>query len=85
MIIYPRKKNLCINRNFFKICSDSEGSLLKSSAGREKRSRSSQDMFPRKGRKKPKIRGPRNYNLKSREVVSDSDSDSSSEADNKSR
>jgi len=35
---------------------------------------------PRKSRRKPKIRGPRNYNLKSREVVTDSDSDSSEDS-----
>ena len=35
---------------------------------------------PRKTRKRQKIRGPRNYNLKSREVVSDTDSDSSEAA-----
>ncbi len=34
-------------------------------------------MSPRKTRKRQKLRGPRNYNLKSREVVSDTDSDSS--------
>jgi len=40
------------------------------------------NMSPRKTRKKLKLRGPRNYNLKSRELVSDTDSESS-EAESK--
>jgi len=39
-------------------------------------------LSPRKTRKKLKLRGPRNYNLKSRELVSDTDSESS-EAESK--